>query len=123
MNSLFGDATTIAPTPETLAEAESLFSGTRSPVPSFRLGDNGENVPEMEIAPPDVDIEDGKPMISKEGESEREGLGGWISNLVKRNKRDDANGSTSGRYKKVDQDDVDEDGDVDMDEDSDRERR
>lgn len=106
MNSLFGDATTIAPTPETLAEAESIFSGHRSPVPSFRLGD-GEPVPEMDLQPPDVEIQDGKPLLSKDLENQSEGVGGWISSLVKRGKGEDGNnnGSGSGKYQRVGQDD------------------
>lgn len=106
MNSIFGDATTIAPTPETLAEAESLFSGNRSPVPSFRLGDGqDENVPDMDLAPPDVEVKDGKPII--DGKSS-EGVAGWISNMTDRIRNggnDNANGSSSGRYKRVGQSD------------------
>lgn len=109
MNSLFGDATTAAPTPATLAEAESLFSGNRSPMGSFRLtAEDGEQpVPDMDLQPPDVDGESGKPMSSRDGGSEREGVGGWISNLVKRGKSDDAVGNGSGKYKRVGQDDDD----------------
>lgn len=107
MNSIFGDATTAAPTPATLAEAESLFSGNRSP-PSLRLGDDGEPVPEMDLQPPDVEIQDGKPMLSKDNESEREGMGGWISNLVKRGKGEEANGSGGGKYTRVGQQDDDD---------------
>lgn len=110
MNSLFGDATTMAPTPETLAEAESLFSGNRSPVPSFRLGEDNAtgqsnvdpNVPDLDIDPPDVEVQGGRPVIGSKDE-EGEGVGGWISNLVK--KGGDANGSGggSGKYKRVGQ--------------------
>ena len=103
MNSIFGDATTAAPTPQTLAEAESLFSGTRSP-PPFRLGEDGEQVPEMDLQPPDVEVQDGKPMLGKDSESEREGVGGWISNLVKHGKGGEVNGSGSGKYQRVGQD-------------------
>lgn len=102
MNSIFGDATTAAATPQTLAEAESLFSG-RSPVPSFRLGDDNENpVPDMDLDPPHVDIEDGKPMLSKD-QDKGEGIGGWISNLVKRGKGegDEASAGGSGKYSRV----------------------
>lgn len=101
---MFGDATTIAPTPETIAEAESLFSGNRSPIGSFRLGDQGEPIPDMDLQPPDVEIQDGKPQLSKD-ENQGEGVGGWISNVVKRARGDDANGSGSGKYKRVGQDD------------------
>ena len=104
MNSIFGDATTAAPTPATLAEAESLFSGNRSP-PSLRLGEDGEQVPDMDLQPPDDEIQDGKAMLSKDSASEREGVGGWISNLVKHSKGGDANGSGSGHYKRVGQED------------------
>jgi len=109
MNSIFGDATTAAPTPQTLAEAESLFSGNRSPVPSFRLGDQGEPVPDMDLQPPDVTVENGKPMLSKDGEG-GEGVAGWISNMVKRTKGDEPNGGGSGKYKQVGQEDREEDG-------------
>ena len=106
MNSLFGDATTIAPTPQTLAEVESLFSGGRSPVPSFRLADDSNQdteVPDMEIEPPALATEDGKPVLK---ERPNEGLGGWITNIVKRGKNGDgANGSGSGKYKRLDEDD------------------
>ncbi|KAF2861171.1 hypothetical protein K470DRAFT_281654 [Piedraia hortae CBS 480.64] len=98
MNSLFGDATTVA-TPQTIAEAESLFSGNRSPS-SFRLGDQDEPVPDMDLQPPDVEIEDGKPLV---GDSS-EGVGGWISNMVKRNTGQD--GGSSGKYKRVGQNDA-----------------
>lgn len=104
MNSLFGDATTIAPTPETLAEAESLFGDNRSPVPSFQLGEGGEP-DDMDLQPPDVDIQDGKAILNERGE----GVGGWISNVVKRAKGEDpnsnGNGSGSGKYSSVGQDD------------------
>lgn len=104
MNSIFGDATTAAPTPQTLAEAESLFSGNRSPIGSFSLGDQGEPVPDMDLQPPDVEVQDGKPMLSKDTDSQHEGVGGWISSLVKRNKGEE-NANSSGKYKRVGQDD------------------
>ncbi|GAB7365035.1 hypothetical protein MBLNU230_g5816t1 [Neophaeotheca triangularis] len=119
MNSLFGDATTTAATPATLAEAESLFSGDRSPVPSFRLGGDGtnqdSNVPDLDIEPPHVDIQNGKAMLGSrdsrsqsDRDSQKEGVSGWISNMVNRNKGD--GGSGSGRYRRVN-DEEDDDGD------------
>lgn len=108
MNSIFGDATTVAPTPETLAEAESLFGSQRSPVPSLDLRRSGagqitsENaIPGLEIDPPS----DGAVKSTMERE-QGEGLGGWISNIVAR-ARGGADGSEagSGRYKRVEQDD------------------
>jgi hypothetical protein len=104
MNSIFGDATTIAPTPETLAEAESLFSGNRSPVPELRLGD--DRVPDMDLTPPDVEVQDGKPIIN-DGKS-GEGVAGWISNMSERIRRggnDNASASGSGKYRRVGQGD------------------
>lgn len=87
MNSLFGDATTMAPTPETLAQAESLFSG-RSPPTSLHLGDEQDGqIPNIDLNPP----EDVKGVAQERGE----GLGGWISNLVKKGN------SGSGKYKRV----------------------
>ncbi|KAL2351253.1 MFS monosaccharide transporter-like protein [Cryomyces antarcticus] len=107
MNALFGDATTAMPTPATLAEAESLF-GDRSPVPSFHLAGQGADsaIPGLDINPPTVSIEDGKPMLSKDQEADSgEGLGGWISNLVKRSKGHAEGEAGSGRYRRVEQDD------------------
>ena len=113
MNSIFGDATTIAPTPETLAEAESLFSGNRSPVPSFRLngGDReaqqDANIPDMDLQPPEVEVRDGKAILSKDG-GDDEGVGGWISGVVKRVKGEGEGKSQeggSGRYRRVGQED------------------
>lgn len=104
MNSIFGDATTIAPTPEQHAEVESLFSGNRSPVPSFRLGGEDQQVPDMDlVAPPEVEIQNGKPVLGKDGE-EGEGVSGWISGLVKRTKGEEGG---SGKYKPVGQEDRD----------------
>jgi hypothetical protein len=108
MNALFGDATTAMPTPATLAEAESLFS--RSPVPSIdlqrnRTGPGADSaIPGLDIDPPAVEVEDGKPMLSKDTESQKEGVGGWISNLVKRTKDGDNGEGGSGKYKRVGQD-------------------
>ena len=105
MNSIFGDATTIAPTPDTIAEAESFLSGNRSPIPSLRLGENGEQISEMDIQPPDIEIRDGKPLTSKDANGENEGVGGWISGLISRSESDDSHGGGSGNYRRVDQDD------------------
>ncbi|KAJ4347826.1 Ribulose bisphosphate carboxylase large chain [Didymosphaeria variabile] len=104
MNSIFGDATSVQPTPQQLAEAESLFSGSaRSPVPSLdiRRGAAESAIPGLDIDPPDnVDSLDSKP--AKEGEK-GEGIGGWISNIVKRNKGN-GEGDSGGQYRQVGQD-------------------
>ena len=101
MNALFGDATSVMPTPETLAEAESLFSGG-SPVPSLDIqrpigADHA--IPGLNINPPPIDEE----QSGRQAETS-EGLGGWISNLVKRGKGNNE-GDSGGEYRKVDQGD------------------
>lgn len=108
MNSLFGDATSQMPTPATLAEAESLFSGHGSPVPSLdiRRGPGIDNaIPGLDINPPPVQVEGGKPQFSKDSDNQSEGVGGWISNLVKRSKGNGEGDSQSGSYRRVNQDD------------------
>ncbi|KAF2180244.1 hypothetical protein K469DRAFT_753477 [Zopfia rhizophila CBS 207.26] len=105
MNSLFGDATSVMPTPATLAEAESLFSGHDSPVPSLdiRSGRHGADhaIPGLDINPPNVEAQ------RKESDA-NEGIGGWISNMVKSSKGNGEGDSSSGKYKRVGQDDADE---------------
>ncbi|RMZ72842.1 mfs monosaccharide transporter [Pyrenophora seminiperda CCB06] len=108
MNSLFGDATSVMPTPETLAQAESLFSGEGrgSPVPSLDIRGarraQDEAIPSLNIDPPD--IESGNKDMSKAGTDNGEGIGGWISNMVKRTKSNGEGDSSSGKYKQVGQD-------------------
>jgi hypothetical protein len=121
MNSIFGDATTVMPTPETLAEAESLFGDARSPVPSLDLRRQTGNItadnaiPGLDIDPPAVPVKDGRPALSRNASSrgerqDGEGLGGWISNMVQRATGGNGEGGSvrSGRsavqYKRVDQD-------------------
>jgi len=106
MNSLFGDATSVMPTPQTLAEAESLFSGhgRGSPVPSLDIRSNrtaDQAIPGLNIDPPD--LEDGRALSKAEGESS-EGIGGWISNMVKKTKGNGEGDSSSAKYKRVGQD-------------------
>ncbi|KAF2660200.1 MFS monosaccharide transporter-like protein [Lophiostoma macrostomum CBS 122681] len=107
MNSIFGDATSVMPTPQTLAEAESLFSGNRSPVPALDIGSGRAGadsaIPGLDIDPPDLEVEDGKPLIKADGEGS-EGIGGWITNMVKRGKNNGEGDSSSGKYKRVGQD-------------------
>ncbi|KAK7554130.1 high affinity glucose transporter [Phyllosticta citricarpa] len=118
MNSLFGDATSQMPTPATLAEAESLFSAG-SPVPSLDIRRGGglgadSAIPGLDINPPSVNVEGGKPQYSnnshrKESNAtgQREGLGGWISNLVKRGKDNGEGDSQSGSYRRINNQDDD----------------
>jgi hypothetical protein len=105
MNSIFGDATTVVATPQTLAEAESIFSGNRSPVPSIDLRSSRQGpdsaIPGLDIEPPEIDTNNGK---SQQGGEASEGVGGWISNMVSKGKGD----SASGKYKPVGQEDSEE---------------
>lgn len=102
MNALFGDATTAMPTPSTIAERGSLM-GAGSPVPSLNLGrgpgqfNPDSAIPGLDIDPPEVQHENGKPVYSQSNRSE--GLGGWISSMVRRNKDGD-----NGDYSRVGQD-------------------
>lgn len=103
MNSLFGDATSVQPTPQQRAEAESLFSGNRSPPPlDIRSGRGSESaIPNLDIDPPELDGDNGKVAPTEGGE----GVGGWISKMVKRVKDNGEGDSSSGKYKRIEQDD------------------
>ena len=109
MDLLFGDATSAMPTPAQHAEVESLMSGVGSPVPSLdirrgpgRLGPDSA-IPGLDINPPNVPVEDGKPQLPEEPRSE--GIGGWISRMTSRTKKDGkpSNGDV-GAYRRLDQD-------------------
>lgn len=118
MDALFGDATTAMPTPATQAETGSLMAG--SPVPSMdlrrgiigqmgsgRLGPSNA-IPGLDIEPPHVNIQNGKPQYGDD-DSTSEGVGGWISRMVKKNKGDEGSvrSGKSGQYKPLDQDEDD----------------
>ncbi|KAF2633501.1 MFS monosaccharide transporter-like protein [Macroventuria anomochaeta] len=103
MNSLFGDATTVAATPQQQAEVESLMSGSGREGRGRGSERGGPRltaeaaIPGLDIEPPD--LENGRsPPKSENGDS----VGGWISNMVKRSKGD--NDSKGGKYKRVGQD-------------------
>ena len=114
MDQLFGDATTAMPTPAQHAEVESLMSASRSPVPSLdiRRGAPGNftadnAIPGLDINPPN-DVENGKPRLPDGNENvpRNEGIGGWISRMVKRSKSNDKSGSgEAGAYRRLDQND------------------
>jgi len=103
MNSIFGDATSVMPSPATIAEAESLFSGQRSPVTSLDMrrqslsADNA--IPGLDIDPPPVQVKNGRPILSSQSSDHREGFGGWISSMVRRTREEGE--SRSGSYKQV----------------------
>lgn len=108
MNVLFGDASTAMPTPATEGERGSLM-GAGSPVPSLDIrrqhGQFGTDsaIPGLDIDPPSLSnsgpSKSGHPG-SHAGSNRGEGIGGWISNMVNRN-RGTANGQS--QYKRLDQ--------------------
>lgn len=113
MDALFGDATTALGTPAARAEAGSLMGGN-SPEPSmdYRRGMIGSNdttispsnaIPGLDIDPPSVSIQNGKPQYT-EDEENGEGVGGWIARMVRRNKGDNDK-NKNGQYRPVDQGD------------------
>jgi hypothetical protein len=123
MNSLFGDATSVMPTPEThaaLSEAESLLSGGRSPVPDLDIGNRSGNItadhaiPGLDIDPPiNVGASSDqrgsatlpRPNLGHRTASGRsgEGVGGWISSMVARTRAGGDSNSERSEYKRVGQ--------------------
>ncbi|KAJ5836155.1 Mitochondrial substrate/solute carrier [Penicillium robsamsonii] len=110
MNILFGDASTAMPTPATQGERGSLM-GAGSPVPSLDLrrqyGQFGaeSSIPGLDIDPPTSSHEG----TSKRGRSDShqgsvrgEGIGGWISSMVSRN-RGAGPDATSSQYRRLEQ--------------------
>jgi hypothetical protein len=131
MDALFGDATSVMPTPASRAETGSLI-GTGSPIPSMDLRPGvvgagpatgfgaSSAIPGFDIDPPHVPIVNGKPQFTgaeegAEGAEGAEGVGGWISRMVNRTRgeggsvRSGGSGSQrSGQYKPLDQGDDDQ---------------
>lgn len=107
MDMLFGDATTAMPTPATQAERGSLMGAGSPATLDIRRGGPGpgDAIPGLDIDPPKVSVEDGKPRLSRNEQQEQgEGLGGWISRMVRRN-NGSANGSSrpGPQYRPLDQ--------------------
>jgi hypothetical protein len=104
MNSLFGDATTVAATPQQRAEVESLMSGSGrgrgSERGAPRLSSEAA-IPGLDIDPTDIDPPDLENGRSSPKSENGDGVGGWISNMVNKSKGDD---SAGGKYKRVGQD-------------------
>jgi hypothetical protein len=92
MDSLFGDASTVAGTPSLHGEAGALMGGG-SPIGSARGGPGG--IPPMNLDAADVD-DDNKSQIQTSGGEDRS-VGGWLSRVVGRG-RADSNSSGQGRY-------------------------
>lgn len=109
MDQLFGDAVTAMPTPAQHAEVESLMSGARSPVPSLDIRRGGgytadDAIPGLDINPPAVPVENGKPQLPPEAPANGGGLGGWISRMTQRTKGDRKKNGGGG-YGRLGQDD------------------
>ncbi|KAJ5710712.1 hypothetical protein N7488_004868, partial [Penicillium malachiteum] len=108
MNVLFGDATTTMPTPATEGERGSLI-GAGSPVPSLDIrrpyGQFGaeSSIPGLNIDPPSFSPHEGPSRSghagSHPGSSRGEGFGGWISNMVSRQR------TSSQSYSRLEQGD------------------
>lgn len=96
MDSIFGDASTVAGTPSIHAETGSLMRGG-SPAGSGRGGMAASSpIPGLSLEPgADID-DDGKSQIQTSGGEDRS-IGGWLSRVVGRG-RDDSTGSGQGRY-------------------------
>ena len=116
MNLLFGDATTAMPTPATQAERGSLMGAGSPQSLDIRRGGPeglgvGHAIPGLDIDPPDVSTENGKVQLDEdEQQPDGEGLGGWISRMVKKSKGDgNSNGSNGrgGHYRRLDEADED----------------
>ena len=123
MDQLFGDATTAHPTPATHGERGSLM-GVGSPVPSLDIRRGGSDahhhgsdyaIPGLDIDPPtptgakDDKVDDAErgEMRGRSASTPREGIGGWISNMVGRG-RDARNRSEHGQYRRLEDGDQDE---------------
>jgi hypothetical protein len=113
MDALFGDATSAMPTPATPAERGSLM-GVASPVPSLDIRRAQQvqlsadyAIPGLDIDPPVINIHNGK--SARAGREERggnEGIGGWISNMISRD-RDPRKKGGQGEYSQLGQEDED----------------
>jgi hypothetical protein len=123
MNDLFGDATTMMPTPATQAERGSLMGvgspgsidiGQGTPQPGNFGADTA--IPGLDIDPPDVEIgQDGKPIYGDGprgrnimSEDRSEGMGGWIGRMMSRTRRERSGSATGGKngYGRVGQDET-----------------
>ena len=101
MDKVFGDAITAMPTPAQEAEIESLMSASRSPVPSLDIRRPRGFAADSAIL--GLDIE---PPKNGEGgkEGNEEGIGGWISRIVRRNRAGSRTTGDVGSYRRLDQD-------------------
>jgi hypothetical protein len=83
-----------------LEDMNSLFGDPSLDIRSNRAADQA--IPGLNIEPPE--LEGGGKAMSTKADGEGEGIGGWISNMVKRTKGDGEGDSSSTKYKRVGQD-------------------
>ncbi|KAI9816354.1 MAG: hypothetical protein M1832_005111 [Thelocarpon impressellum] len=111
MDLLFGDATTAMPTPATLGERGSLMGAGSPQSLDIRRGVGvlgpGHAIPGLDIDPPPLGGENGKAQLDDEQQA-GEGLGGWISRMVKSGKGEGngsngSNGQGGAHYRRLDQ--------------------
>ena len=98
------------PTPAQEAEVESLMSASRSPVPSLDIRRPGNftadnAIPGLDINPP-KDGEDGEAGGNGKKADGTEGIGGWISRMVRQGRgTSKASSRDAGSYRQLGQDD------------------
>ncbi|KAI1924571.1 Ribulose bisphosphate carboxylase large chain [Ophidiomyces ophidiicola] len=104
MDVLFGDAPSEMPTPATPAERNALM-GAGSPVPSLdiRRGPPEAAIPGLNLSAPSESGNNGTTGKSVEETSRGEGIGGWITNMIRRGRQGKKN-DNQGEYRRVDQD-------------------
>ena len=111
MNELFGDATTVMPTPQSVAEQDSLMGlGSPSSIDIRRGGphqgpySSSDAIPGLDIDPPDLEIDsNGKPIQSNRGRGTEDSVAGsWIGRMISRTRRESS--SSKGHYGRIGQD-------------------
>lgn len=95
MDSLFGDASTVAGTPSLHGTETGSLMRAGSPVGSSRgLIGPSSAIPGLSLDPPAID-DDSKSQMQTGGDERS--IGGWLSRVVGRN-RSDSGSSAQGRY-------------------------
>jgi len=106
MDSLFGDASTAAGTPQMRAETGSLRGGSPAPSDPLRGRQIDNNIPPLDIGsvePPYVPIVDGKPQYRSQSRGgSRARVGEWL-NRVTGPRGTSGSPAARGRYRSVDQ--------------------
>ena len=107
MDLLFGDATTAAPTPAIRAERGSLMGSGSPPHLNIRRGrpGPGDAIPGLNIDPPKVSVENGKPQLaSNQSRNNGDGMGAWVSRILQRGRASgNRNDARSAHYRPLEQ--------------------